>query len=114
MRRAPTGAEGGACCYHKAMEEHALGFQAWLGGSILLTRDGGLWPRPGTGALSAKGVLERSGGAGFAQGEPAVASDGVGRRVEMNPDFSRCPIDWRKATCIMILIMVCRFFQPWC
>jgi len=38
-------------------------------------------PRPVTGALIAKGVLERSGGATFAQGEPAGASDRVGRRA---------------------------------
>ena len=48
--------------------------------AAVLTRDDGARPRPVTGALTAKDVLQRSVGATVVQGEPAGAPNGVGRR----------------------------------
>jgi hypothetical protein len=75
------GADGGDGCRHDVLEGPgwALGIVAASATASLPNRRNP--PRPVTGALTAKGVLERSGGAAFAQGEPAGASDGVGRRA---------------------------------
>ena len=81
MRRLPTGAQGGAGCCHDELEGP-------VGLAALPPSEAAAYPLHADstdarhGRPAAKGVTQRSGGATVAQGEPAGASAGVGRRAE--------------------------------